>query len=1074
MSTEKTAPMSFAQQRLWFLNEVEPSGGAYNIPVALKLRGDLSISALRQALNFVVQRHEILRTTFRSISGNAVQIVSPDLEVARPVVDLCALSQAGKESTIRRFAEEETQRDFDLRRGPMMRAVLLRGSETDHVLLLTVHHIVADGWSMGILVDEMAASYLAFTDGQTPILPQLPMQFADFAKWERQNLNGERLKSKLTYWRERLAEPLPTLRLATDHPHPLEPTVAGGTYGVAIPAEVTARLRLLSRSCNATLFMTLLSAFQVLLRRCCGQTDIVVGSSIANRAMSQAETLIGFFVNMIVFRSDLSGNPKFIDLLAQVREMTLGAYAHQDVPFEYLVENLRPQRDPVRSPFFQVVFAFQNMPRGTAQLPGITIEPLALGHHTAKYDLTLSINESAAGLQAAFEYRRALFEEETIVRLGRHFQILLEAFAQDPEQRVDEVNMLPEEELQVVLYDWNATAADYRNLSGVHELIRQRAAENRERAAIITAGSTITYGELEGRANQLAHCLSERGLKAEQTIGVCLRRSPELIVALLAIWKAGNAYLLLDPQHPAELLNHALRDSGTALVVTESSLRQYLPACPHILMLDKLQREMAMQPATPPGFGIHPEHLAYVVYASVSKEHPSGVMVTHRSLLNLIDSEQDTSIAGRDSAVHIFGSFSDPSAWEVWNCLAQGATLYLPSDNLSTLPSRIANELVEQGVTRLSGPPPFVEQLLDKLLERASDRLTIHATGGKLRRTPPENFVGSVFNHFGVQECTAVATRGQVSFGTKSVTVGRPIANMRVFVLNEYLRPVGIGEVGELWISGIGLARGYINDPTLTSQRFRPDPFTNTPGSRMCRTRVVGRWLSGGQIEYISPLREHSDLSESADASRDLEDAIFRHPDVSTAIVRNKSDSKQNSLEAYYSARSSELTPAALKEFLGRCLPESAIPEFLVLVDEVPLTPQGTVDVEALERLKESPPADRGEDRPTAAERVISALMAEVLEVDHVGIRDNFFAMGGHSLLGMQLTANISSVFRVEFPVANLFATPTTEAIVAALTDAVGDSGTVEEIAQAWLDLDSEPIVTEPDSPSFPYLRAKA
>ncbi|HEX6290284.1 MAG TPA: condensation domain-containing protein, partial [Herpetosiphonaceae bacterium] len=825
-------PLSFAQRRLWFIDQFQPESTAYNMLSALRLTGPLDATALARALNEIVARHESLRTTFAqsaaALDGQPVQVIAPALTIELPVIDLhpegTRLTAAERESAVQRHVLAQAQQPFDLQAGPLLRAALLRlhhampgampgalrawhpapGTRSEHVLVLVMHHIVADGWSQGVLIRELTTLYRAFAAGQVsplgPVGTPLPIQYADFAVWQRQWLQGEVLERQLAYWRQQLAD-LPTLHLPTDHPRAAMQTITGARQIHTLTPKLTAALKALSQQEGTTLFMTLLAAFQVVLHRYTGQSDLAVGSGIANRNRAEIEGLIGFFVNTLVLRVNLAGNPSFRAALQQVREVTLAAYAHQDLPFEKLVEELQPERDLSAAPFFQVSFVLQNAPLPALHLPPLKVEPLDTEHVTTKLDLSLSVVEMAQGLRLRMQYNAALFDEPTIVRMLRHFEQVLAGIVADPDRRIGALPLLTQAEQQQMLVEWNATQRPYE-VACFHELFGAHVAQTPEAVAAVYGDESLSYAELDHRANQLAHELRQRGVgrcqQDEARVGLCCERSLDLIVGMLGILKAGGAYVPLDPHYPAQRLQFMLHDSQIGVLVTQERLVAQAPAHDAaIICLDADWPQIARQPVTPPDVLLSPDHLAYVIYTSGSTGRPKGVLVTHRGLGNIALVQRQTVGVDRQSRVLQFASFSfDSAVWEVCMALLRGATLVLaPEEALRPGPD-LLHLLEAEAITVATLPPSALAVLPPAELPHLTHLLVAgEACSGDLVARWARG--RQMFNGYGPTETTVCATLAALDGTQRIPPIGRPIANTRIYLLDRRGQPVPVGVPGE-------------------------------------------------------------------------------------------------------------------------------------------------------------------------------------------------------------------------------------------------------------------------------------
>ncbi|HEX2076721.1 MAG TPA: amino acid adenylation domain-containing protein [Longimicrobium sp.] len=1034
-------PLSFAQQRLWFIDQLQPGRSTYNMPFPLRIRGGLDLAALERVLTEIVRRHETLRTVFTTVDGEPVQVVHAAAPVAIPVLDLSMLSREMRESELARLSDEEARHPFDLAAGPLLRALVVRLGNDDAAVLFTMHHIVSDGWSMGIFVREVSALYGAYSRGETIRLPELPVQYADYAAWQRAWLVGETLDAEIGWWKEQLGGAPTLLELPTDHPRPAVASDAGATRGFAVPAETAAALRALSRREGATLFVTLLSAWQLLLSRYAGQEDVVVGTPIAGRNRLETEGLIGFFVNTLVLRAELGGEPTFGELLGQVRERTLGAYAHQDVPFEKLVEELGVERSLAHTPLFQVMFSLQNNAQEELQLGEAGLEGLGTESASVKFDLMLSLSETAEEIQGALSYRVELWEGATMERLLEHYGTLLAAMAASPERKVTEIGLLGAAERAQVLEGWNATTVEVRPAL-VHELFAEQAARTPEAVAVSWRGEPMTYAELDRWSSRLAHVLRGRGVGPESPVGVSLARTPELLVALLGVLKAGGAYVPLDPAYPRERLGYMLGDAGIRLVLTHSSLADRLPeGGAELLCLDRIREEVERQPAQVPGSGVLPENLSHVIFTSGSTGRPKGVMIRHGSTVVLLHWLRENVTDQERSAVLFSTSINfDVSVAEIFGTLCWGGKLVLVENALelatvqepvvyaSMVPSAAA-ELV-----RMGGIPASV-----KTLDLGGEALP-----NPLAQALYSAGVEKVGNLYGPTEDTTYSTYSLVARGVEKVLVGRPLTNTQAYVLDARLQPVPVGVIGELYLAGDGLSRGYAGRPELTAERYVPNPF-GAAGTRMYRVMDRVRWTVAGELEYFG----RTDFQVKVRGFRielgEIEAALGSHPWVQEAVAVVREDVPgDRRIVGYVVPEGEGLSAAELRVGLKEHLPEYMVPAAIVLLDELPLTPNGKVDRQALPAPEQETGAEYVAPR-TATEEVLAGIWSEVLRVERVGAEDNFFELGGHSLLATRVISRVRQVFGTEVPLRTIFEAPTVARLAAWL-----EANRSEDQLEAW------------------------
>ena len=1041
VARDENLPLSFAQQRLWFLDQLDPGGTAYNIPVAVRLEGLLDIAVLRGALCEVVRRHEVLRTTFAARGGEPVQVIAPGLELPVPLLDLSGLPEEARAAEARRLARSEVRRPFDLAAGPLMRVSLLVLGAREHAALVSFHHIVADGWSMGVFLDELAALYAAFLRGAPSPLPPLPVQYADFAHWQRRYLQGEVLAEQLAYWRDQLAEAPAGIELATDRPRSAVHTSRAGESAFELGAELTGQLRALARGERATLFMVLFAAWNGLLARVSGQEDLVVGVPVAGRNRREIERLIGFFVNTLALRNHLTGDPSRRELLGRVRESTLGAYTHQDLPFETVVAELRPDRARAANPLFQVLFVLQNAPRGELRVPGLTLSaPPPAGGGAAKLDLTLSLMESAEGLRGSLEYRSELFDPATAARLLQHFRVLLEGLATGPEQRLSQWELLTEAERHQLLVAWNDTAGPDPGHC-VHELFAAQARRSPGALAVSATDGELTYGDLAARAGRLARRLGALGVGPEMAVGVALERSVRLAEALLAILSMGAAYVPMDPSYPAERLRQMAEDSGLRIVVAGPGDAARLPALPgiRVLPMDLLDEMAGEGPDAPE---VSPENLAYIIFTSGSTGRPKGVAVSHRAVVRLVRGADYAALGPEEVCLQLTPVAFDVSTFEIWGSLLNGGRLVVPPEGRLSL-EEIGRLVGEKEVTSLWLTAGLFHQMVEGQLAALRPLRQLLAGGDVLSpvhaRRVVEGLPGlTLINGYGPTENTTFTTchaMREPEERAETVPIGRPITGTRVFLLDRWLAPVPAGVAGELYAAGPGLARGYVGRPELTAERFVPRPrmagLDGEPGERLYRTGDLARFRPDGTIEFLGRRDYQIKVRGFRIELGEVETTLARCPGVRDGVVGTREDTPgDRRLVAYVVVAPGGPDGAGLRAALRRELPDYMVPSSFFFLDELPLNPSGKVDRRALARLAPEPEGGRraGTEGALASdpvEELLAAIWAEVLRRKEVGREEDFFVLGGHSLLATQVISRIREALRLELPLQRLFDTPT-------------------------------------------------
>ncbi len=1052
---QSPAALSFAQQRLWFIDQLTPGTALYNIPAVVRMTGVLDVSALERSIAEVVRRHEILRTSFGASDAQPSQVIADEVDTTIPLTDLRALPDAdAREQEARRLAAHETLRPFELTRVPLWRTALIRVADEDHIMVLTMHHIISDGWSIGVLIKEVATLYGAFTTGQPSPLPPLPIQYADYAYWQREQLQGETLERQIDYWKQRLGAAPSTLELPMVGTRPSVQSYGGATFSLAIAEETCERLKTLGRAEGATLFMVLLAAFQTLLRRYTGQEDISVGTPVAGRTRAEVEELIGFFINTLVMRADLSGDPSFRALLGRVRETVLEAHAHQDVPFEKLVEEIQPRRDLSHTPLFQVMFILQNTPRAELVLPGLQLSMMKTESVTSKFDLTLMMSEAGRGLSASFEYNTDLYDARAVARLAGHFRRLLEAAAADPELSVSALPLLTDDERRQLLYDWNDTGRDYPRELCVHRLFEEQATRRPQSVAVEFGGERLTYGELNARAEQLAERLRGLGCASESLVGICLERSPEMVVALLGVLKVGVAYLPLDPAYPQERLAFMLEDSAAAVLVNSAKTRDIVKFVGATVSLDeawpssneawsspeKSDDRNTASPATP-------DSLAYVIYTSGSTGRPKGVMIPHRAVVNFLHSmRREPGLNADDVLVAVTSLSFDIAALEIFLPLMVGACVVMAAREEAAEGTTLCALLEGSNATAMQATPATWRMLLESGWTGQAG-LKVLCGGEALGRELADELlradVAGVWNLYGPTETTIWSSVGQVERvadgGERRVSIGRPIDNTQIYVLDEALQPVPVGVNGELYIAGEGLARGYLGRPGLTAEKFVPDPYGRARGGRMYRTGDLARYLEDGRLEVTGRTDYQVKVRGYRIELGEVEAALSSQEGVRQSVVVVREDAPGDKRLVAYVVADGEQSVGELRHGLKGRLPDYMIPAAFVRLDALPLTPNGKVDRKQL-------PAQAGLATDTRApfiapststEEVLAGIFSEVLGVAQVGTGDDFFDLGGHSLLATKVVSRIRKVFRVEILLRALFEFPTVAALSGAVQRAI-------------------------------------
>ena len=1068
-TTVNPAPLSFAQERLWFLEQLEPGSPVYNLCRAYRLMGKLNIFALELSLNEIVRRHEVLRSAIRIADGQPLQVTEPPHELKLSVLDLKAMSEAERQTETRQRIQQAAETPFDFSAGKFFRAELLRIRDDEHILILTTHHIVSDAWSMGILSRELWSLYEKYTAGKSSDLQKLPIQYADFAVWQREWLQERVLGSHVSYWKKQLKD-LPILNLPNDRPRPLRQSFTGAKMSITFSKSLTAAINDLSNERGVTPFMTLLAAFQVLLYRYSGQEDIVVGSPIANRCVTELEPLIGFFVNTLVLRVDLSGNPTFEELISRVREVCLAAYEHQDLPFEKLVRELKAERDQSRNPLFQVMFALQNTAQRFSPPSELMVEPNELQSTRSPFDLSLFLRERKGKYIGYIEYSTDLFNPDRIERLAGHLQTLLEAIVADPDQSIATLPILMEAERHQILVEWNDSAADYPKHKCIHQLFEEQVEQRPDAIAVEFEDEQITYRELNRRANQLAHHLISLGIGPNNLVGICVERSIEMILGLLGIIKAGGAYVPLDPAYPKERLRFMLEDANISGVdvtrgrdLLDGDTRNSTLITQHFnVCLDRDLPTIEQQSSENLPTQLDSNNLAYVIYTSGSTGRPKGVAIEHRNTAAMLN--WASSVFTSDEIAGVLASTSicfDLSVFELFVPLSFGGKIVLLQNVLCL------RKTAASGITLLNTVPSAMAGLLAAGPLPASVRV-VNLAGEPLRSELVDQLyqtgtVEKVYDLYGPSETTTYSTFTRRT-ATGPATIGRPIANTRVYLLDSHLQPVPIGVPGELCIGGAGVARSYLHRPELSAARFISDPFSKDPRARIYRTGDLARYLPDGNIEFLGRTDNQVKIRGYRIELGEIESILSQHPAVTESVViassfpplrrrrinaevalptsgmreeappsrpypvegEGVSETDRN-LIAYFVPMAKKPSEIELRRFLNEKLPDYMVPSLFISLDTLPRNPNGKIDRSKLPSPEESPHDLNAILIPPRSEleELVANIWRGVLQIQTVGVHDNFFALGGHSLLAIQVVSRLQDAFNKEVPLSLLFDAPT-------------------------------------------------
>ncbi|MCU0532539.1 MAG: amino acid adenylation domain-containing protein [Hydrococcus sp. Prado102] len=1039
-----THPLSFTQTRLWFLEQLEPGNPAYNIIFAVRLQGNLDRNLLEKSLNEIVKRHESLRTTFKTAEGQPIQIIAPSLTIHLPIIDLQKCDCTERELTLQQLAKQESQQPFNLSQLPLWRAKLLHLESQEHILLLTIHHIIADEWSVEVLLYDLAAFYQAALTKKLPSLPELPIQYKNYTDWQRQYLTEEILATQLSYWKKQLEGAPAILQLPTDRPRSPVQTYRGAQQSLKLPKPLTQGLQTLARQEGVTLFMLLLAAFKTLLYRYTGQEDISIGSPIANRNRDEFKKLIGFFVNTLVLRTNLEGNPSFRELLNRVRQVALEAYTHQDLPFDKLVEAIQPVRDVSHTPLFQVSFTLRTPPQ-LKEMSGVNLSPIKIESCTAQFDLSLVVEFNDESAITSFEYNTDLFDATTIARMLGHWQNLLEAIIANPQAKLSELSLLSETEKQQILVDWNDTKVDYPQDLCIHQLIEAQVERTPDAIALVFENLHLTYRELNNKANQLARYLQSLGIKPDVIVGICMERSLEMVITILAILKAGGAYLPLDPTYPKERLAFMMADAQVSVLLTQSHLVETLPSSQQtqVICLDLDTPNLTPhQNQNNPVSEVNTSNIAYVIYTSGSTGTPKGVLNTHLGLSNrLLWMQDEYNLTASDRVLQKTPFSFDVSVWEFLWSLFTGSSLVLASPEGHRDSAYLVDLIATEQITTLHFVPSMLQVFLEEpQLEKCHSLKQVFCSGEALSLTLQERFFARInaefHNLYGPTEAAIDVTywRCQCNSDRLFVPIGRAIANTQIYILDRYLQPVPIGVAGELHIGGLGLARGYLNRTELTEEKFIANPFKQ--GERLYKTGDLARYHRDGTIEYLGRIDHQIKLRGFRIELGEIEAVLSQHPAVREVIVMARGETFEDKQLVAYLVSDGSLTTNELRNYLKEFLPEYAIPSAFVWLNNLPLLPNGKVNRGALpmpENLR--PTLTEIYQAPSSEiERAIANIWQEVLNIEKVGINDNFFDLGGHSLLMVQVNHKLNAALNRNLSVVEMFQNPTIYTLARYLT----------------------------------------
>ncbi|MBX3630048.1 MAG: amino acid adenylation domain-containing protein [Nitrosomonas sp.] len=1054
--------LSYAQQGLWFLYRMAPESGAYNMPIALEIEGALDGAALEQAFNAVIRRHAMLRSTFGMREGEAVQLIADAYLLPMYRSDLCAMQTEVQHERVNQIIHELAGLPFDLEKNPPIRASLLQLDVQKHVLIVVLHHIVSDAWSFNLLIEEIIQFYEALKAGRRIELPELPIQYADYAEWQRSDRQVDSLEQQLNFWKKQL-DGLPVLNFPTDKTRPANLSFRGDCVPVNCSRHHTQLLKKLSQASGVTFFTAILAIYYVLLHRYTGQKDLVTGTSITNRNQPGTEKLIGLFINALVLRVNLSGEQTFNTFLTCVDEMLMNAYANQNTPFDHLVDALQVERSAARNPLFQVGIAFNNITPAVIDLPGLKLTPLVSPTETSQFDLTLYLSEVSGELIGNFTYSTDLFEQSTVERIASHFRKLLENVVENPDIPLVRLSLFEAHEQKQLLLDWNATAANHPQGRCIHELFETQVARNPGALAVVFEDQQLTYAQLNAKANQLARTLRVRGVGPEVPVGICVERSLEMVIGILGILKVGGAYVPIDPKAPQARLMHVLENTEPALVLTQERMQTLLPPNVARFCLDSEWDKVAVEKTDNVAGGVTPQNLAYVLYTSGSTGKPKGVAVSHRNVVNATCARLDYYQQPVDGFLWLSAMTFDSSIAGLFGTLSQGGRLVLPQDDAILDVKHLLQLITDHAVTHLLTVPSLYKALLGQIAPHQANSLKAAIVAGEAchpdlvemhDRVLPQV---ALFNEYGPTEATVWCSVHpiQPKATQRTIPIGRPIANTQIYLLDDDLNPVPVGVTGELYIGGMGITRGYLNNPELTADRFVPDPYGQQTGARLYRTGDLARYRADGNIEYIGRGDHQVKIRGFRIELGEVEAALLQLEPVKEAVALAREDNLANpQLVAYLVGNTQALDIEAIRAQLKTRLPDYMIPAAFVSLDGLPLTEHGKVDRNALpapdlnDQLTHEYVAPRN---PTEAK--LAQIWTDVLGVEKIGVHDNFFELGGHSMLAVELVSRMSDVLELEFEIQAVFDWPTI-AGMAQLVARGGGSNTDKTLAA--IDLEKE------------------
>ncbi|HEX2925216.1 MAG TPA: amino acid adenylation domain-containing protein, partial [Ruminiclostridium sp.] len=1052
------APLSYSQQRLWFLDKMEKGNLAYSIPTAVRIKGDLNLQVLEKCFEEVIRRHDILRARFKDENGQAVQNISNAINFKLEISDLRNIPEEQKQHKFNQLVQEDIQKPFDIERDSLIRVIVAVLGEKEFSLIMSMHHIISDAWSIGVILHEIETMYECFSQNKLSPLPALPIQYTDYAVWQKELFEKDIFREEIEYWKQKLSGAKTVLELQTDYPRPPVQTYHGDRKYITLPSEICQPLRELSLQKGVSLYMTLLSAFTILLYRYTRQDDILVGSPIANRDQVETEGLIGLFVNTLVMRTDLTGNPNFLELLERVKETALEAFSNKNLPFEKLVEEVQTDRNLSYSPLFQVMFALQNTPIPELKLSDFDVHLLEIGCVAAKCDIEVNLWDDESGIHGWFDYNIDLFDSSTIERMIGHYIKLLGSIVGNPTQNISKFQYITDTELQQVVTEWNNTAKQYRQDKCLHQLFEEQAECYPDRTAVVFGNDSLTYKEFNYRANQVANYLRKCDVGPDKLVGVCMERSLEMVIALYSIMKAGGAYVPLDPGYPKGRLQYMLENSSVDIILTQEKFSELLKDYnARLIYLDNSWSEFEQEDGNNPVCLTNMDSLAYTIYTSGSTGNPKGVMNTHKGICNRLLWMQDAYKLNEHDRVIQKTPFSfDVSVWEFFWPLITGACLVVARPEGHKDSKYLARLIQEQNITTIHFVPSMLSVFLDEPeVEGCTSLIRVICSGEALTYNLQERFfkiLGSeLHNLYGPTEAAVDVTYWKCtpSYSRKIVPIGRPISNIQLYIADSELSPVPVGIPGELLIGGVGLARGYHNKPDLTGEKFIANPFSSIPGDRVYRTGDLVRYLPDGNIEYIGRIDYQVKIRGLRIELGEIETVLLEHPMVKEAVVAVQEDKNQQKyLVAYIVAQGHTFAKDELRSYVQKKVPEYMVPGYFVQMDNLPLSPNGKLDRKVLPSV-ESIRSERIEDYVaprTEVEKIIVDIWREILGLDQVGVNDNFFEIGGHSLLMTRALSKLEAAFGKEISLVDLFKHSTPGSLALYLTQESTDEPSFDHL----------------------------